>query len=374
MKIIILIAFVLSFISCQTNSDSKKEINKNHSENNNKYATNFSIEKHDGYKILKVHQPWKGENKTINYILYTNKKPKNLSGTFIQTPIKSIVCLSLTHLAFIEKINEINSIVGIAGIDYVSSKNIIHRINSNKIKEVGLHEMFNYEVLAALKPELVMAYGIDQSSSTKFKKLEDLQLTTVLNAEYMELHPLGKAEWIKFVAAFYNKEQLADSIFNFIEKEYIAVKSTVEKVANQPTVFTGMPWNGAWHVPGGASFQAQFFKDAKADYIFDDNNEERSVIKSKEVIIDKCVNANFWLNVNAFNNLDEIIAQDEVLENFAAVKNKKVYNNNNRVNPKMGNDYWESGVVEPHIILKDLIKIFHPKKIEHELVYYNRLE
>src|SRR5690554_1910051 len=110
--------------------------------------------------------------------------------------------------------------------------------------------MFNYEVLTELRPDVVMAYGIDQSSTAKFKKLEDLQLTTVLNAEYMELHPLGKAEWIKFVAAFYNKEKLADSIFNFIESEYIKIKNSIAEVNEMPTVFTGMPWNGAWHVPG----------------------------------------------------------------------------------------------------------------------------
>ncbi len=370
MKNIVLITFFLIVASCQI---SKKENDNYHSQNTNKYATNFSIESHSNYKIVKVHQPWKGENKTLNYILYKDEKPENIEGIFIKTPIKSIVCLSLTHLSFIEELKETNSIAGIAGTDYVSSEKIIHKIHANQIKEIGQHEMFNYEVLTELRPDVVMAYGIDQSSTAKFKKLEDLQLTTVLNAEYMELHPLGKAEWIKFVAAFYNKEKLADSIFNFIESEYIKIKNSIAEVNEMPTVFTGMPWNGAWHVPGGASFQAQFFKDAKANYIFGNNKEERSVIKSKEIIIDKGVNADFWLNVNAFNSLDEIIAQDEVLANFKAIKNKKVYNNNQRITPKMGNDYWESGVINPHIILKDLIKIFHPEKIEHELVYYRQL-
>lgn len=340
----------------------------------NSYAEGFDIEYFKNYKIVNVYQPWKGENKNLKYILYENDKPENIEGIFIKTPIKSIACLSLTHLAFIEKLNEVNSIKGIAGCNYVSSKTIKEKINTKIIQEVGQHEVFNYEILVSIAPDVVMAYGIDQSSTAKLNKFASLGLTTVLNAEYMELHPLGMAEWIKFVAAFYNKEQMADSIFKHIESEYLTIKKTVANLKDQPTVFTGMPWNGAWHVPGGASFQAQFLKDAGANYIWSDNNEERSIVKSKEIILDEALHADFWLNVNAFNSLEEIIAQDAVLSNFAAVKNQQVYNNNLKVNAAMGNDYWESGVINPHIILKDLIAIFHPTKIEHELYYYKRLE
>lgn len=338
------------------------------------YAKGFHIDYFKDYKIVNVHQPWKGENKSLNYVLYEHEKPENVEGIFIKTPIKSIVCLSLTHLAFLEKLNEVNSIKGIAGCNYVNSKVIKEKINANIIQEVGQHEVFNYEILVNIAPDIVMAYGIDQSSTAKLNKFTSLGLTTVLNAEYMELHPLGMAEWIKFVAAFYNKEQLADSIFKHIEAEYLKVKKTVADVKKQPTVFTGMPWNGAWHVPGGASFQAQFLKDAGANYIWSDNDEERSIVKSKEIIIDEALDADFWLNVNAFNSIEEIVAQDAVLSNFAAVKNQQVYNNNLKVNAAMGNDYWESGVVNPHIVLKDLIAIFHPTKIEHQLYYYKRLE
>ncbi|MBQ21356.1 MAG: ABC transporter substrate-binding protein [Flavobacteriales bacterium] len=372
MRHLLIFFSLITLFSCR---ETKKEASTSENTSEHiRYAKGFNIEYHENYKIVKVLQPWKGENKSINYVLYDNEKPENIEGIFIKTPIKSIVCLSLTHLAFIEKLNEVNSIKGIAGCNYVSSEAIKEKINANIIQEVGQHEVFNYEILVNIAPDIVMAYGIDQSSTAKLNKFASLGLTTVLNAEYMELHPLGMAEWIKFAAAFYNKEQLADSIFKHIETEYLSVKKTVADSKEQPTVFTGMPWNGAWHVPGGASFQAQFLKDAGANYIWSDNDEERSIVKSKEIIIDEALDADFWLNVNAFNSLAEIIAQDAVLANFAAVKNQQVYNNNLKVNAAMGNDYWESGVVNPHIILKDLIAIFHPTKIEHQLYYYKRLE
>jgi iron complex transport system substrate-binding protein len=39
------------------------------------------------------------------------------------------------------------------------------------------------------------------------------------------------------------------------------------------------------------------------------------------------------------------------------------------------NDYWESGSVNPHLILADLITIFHPDLLPgHQLVYYKQLQ
>src|SRR5690554_1530545 len=185
---------LISFFSC---GEAKKEASTSKNTSDDiRYAKGFHIEYFKGYKIVNLHQPWKGENKALKYVLYENEKPTNVDGIFIKTPIKSIVCLSLTHLAFIEKLNEVNSIKGIAGCNYVSNEAIKRRINANFIQEVGQHEVFNYEILVNIAPDIVMAYGIDQSSTAKLNKFASLGLTTVLNAEYMELHPLGMAEWI----------------------------------------------------------------------------------------------------------------------------------------------------------------------------------
>jgi len=367
------IIFFLFFNSCE-NKKQENITNRVLKQASIFYAKGFSINYYDGYKVIQLNSPWKGETSSYQYILYEHEKPSNVKGIFIKTPISSIVCLSLTHISFIEKLQQQHTIVGISGCNYVSSPAIKNRIENNEIKEVGQHEVVNYELLLSIAPELIMAYGIDQSSTAKINKFSSLGLTTVLNAEYMETHPLGQAEWIKFMAAFYNEEEKADSIFNNIEQEYLKLVEIAMSANNKTTVFSGMPWNGAWHVPGGLSFQAQLFKDAGATYLWADNQEERSFIKSKEVILDEALNADFWLNVNAYHSINEIVETDKVLENFKALKQQKIYNNNLRENAALGNDYWESGVVNPHIVLKDLIKIFHPELIEHELYYYKKLE
>ncbi len=338
------------------------------------YAEGFTIENGNDFKVLTLKNAWKGENTNYQYVLYKNEKPIGFDGAiFIKTPIKSIACFSLTHVAFIDKLNELNSIKALSGCDYVSNEKVLEKIKNQQIKEVGNNQLINYELLVELNPEVIMTFGIDASSSTKIDKLKKLGLNVVLNSEYMENHPLGKAEWIKFVAAFYDKDSLAESIYNDIETKYTQLVTLTKTVTEKPTVFVGMPWNGAWYLAGGKSFQAQLFNDAGADYLWKQNEETSSFVVDKEVIIEKAINADYWINLNAYNSIKEVTDVDTELKNFKSVKEGKVYNNNKKINTTTGNDYWESGVINPEVVLADLIKIFHPNLIEHELVYYKRL-
>ena len=72
---------------------------------------------------------------------------------------------------------------------------------------------------------------------------------------------------------------------------------------------------------------------------------------------------------------DDILLEDSRLESFPPFINGRIYNFNKRINENGGNDYWESGVVNPHLILKDLIAILHPDAIpNHEFYYYRQVE
>ena len=340
-----------------------------------KYAKGFTIEKYANYKLITLSNVWRGESSTFKYVLYEHEKPDSVKDAiFIKTPISSIACMSLTHIAFLEKLGLEKSIVALSGCAYVSSEKMNSLIAKKLIKEIGEEQNMNYEILVEENPNIVMSYGVDASSNTGINKLTNLGLNVVLNSEYMETTPLGKAEWIKFVAAFYNQDHKADSLFTILEEDYLELKEATKAVTELPTVFTGMPWNGTWYIPGAKSFQAQLFRDAGAQYLWLDNEERSSVVKAKEVIIDEAFEADFWLNQNSYKSMKEIIDFDEKFKGFTAVKNQHLYNNDRRTNAVSGNDYWESGVVRPDIVLKDLIEIFHPELLEHQLYYYRKLE
>lgn len=370
MKKVLSIVSLVFILSCENDSTTKKIANTSV-----KYAQGFTIEQIEDYQLLTLRDAWRGENTRYQYLLYKNEEPEGYDNTIkVKIPITSIACMSLTHMSFIEALGQEKSIVAASGCNYSSSPKIIERISGDYIVEIGGEQTINYELLIERNPDLIMAYGIDEASLKYIAKLKSTGLKTVLNAEYMEVHPLGKAEWIKFVAAFYDMENEANEIFRQIEKEYNQLAELTKNVKQKPTVFVNMPWSGNWHVAGGASFQNQLFKDAGADYIWSDNNEKSSIIKSKEQVIEDAYETDFWLNLNLYESIESILDYDSRLDGFKAIKTKQIYNNNNRLNQYGGNDYWESGTLNPHIVLKDLIKIFHPDLIEHQLYYYKKLE
>lgn len=84
--------------------------------------------------------------------------------------------------------------------------------------------------------------------------------------------------------------------------------------------------------------------------------------------------ADVWLNVGMATTLDELKIMNPKFKDAKAIQENEVYNNNLRLTPEGGNDYWESAVVHPDIVLRDLIKILHPELVTEDLYYYRHLE
>jgi iron complex transport system substrate-binding protein len=187
----------------------------------------------------------------------------------------------------------------------------------------------------------------------------------------MESDMLARAEWIKFVAAFYAKEQVADSIFRGIESRYNDVKKLA---ASQPkqTVLFNMNYKGTWYLPGANSYAAGLVRDAGAVYNIEGNDRGSKPVNFEQVL-DSHANDNVWLNVEA-RTLNELGKADERYKLFKAFKTGEVYNYDKRLNAAGGNDYWESGTVHPDVLLKDEVKILHPNLLHgYEMVYWRKL-
>ncbi|PIE86011.1 MAG: hypothetical protein CSA05_02855 [Bacteroidia bacterium] len=341
------------------------------------HAKGFRIEDYKDFLILSVSNPWQGaENVKYEYVLIKNETSlpdfaKKL--TKIKIPVKRMVCFSTTHVASIDFIEETNSIVGISGWKYINNQKIREKIANNETIDVGNIDNMNYELLLSLKPDVVMVYGIEQSVASYVAKLGELNIPVIFNADYLENTPLGKTEWVKFVAALYDKIDFVSEKFSKIETEYWRECEKIKDTKNNPTVFCNLPWKETWYVPGGKSYFANLLKDAGAKYLWSENDSRSAIPLNIESIIESASESDFWINTGMVNSKAEILSIDERLENFKAFRNNKIFNNNAKTNQFGGNDFWESGFLYPHLILKDLIQIFHSKTENRELVYYKKV-
>jgi iron complex transport system substrate-binding protein len=370
-------AFLNLALSCNTNN-TKTEIEQSSITTQISYAKGFSVRQIGQIKEVVVSKPYQGATKGYTYWLV----PKNVTipehspdVKIIFTPIRSIACTSTTHIPLLDYLNESHRLVAFPTTDYISSDKMRLRIDSGKVTDIGIDKGLNIELLATLKPDMVMAYTMTGDYG-QFKKIEELNMNVVLNAEYLEEHPLGRAEWIKYMALFLNKEKQADSVFRIIEKNYLDLQEKIKhSTATNPTVFSGIVYGDAWFMPAGQNYAAKLLRDAGYNYLWSTDATSGFLQLSFEAVYEKAHQANYWIGVGSYKTLAEIETADSRFSKFNAFKNKNVYTYNARIGTTGGSEFLELGYLRPDLILYDLVKISHPAMLpQHQLFFHKRLD
>ncbi len=342
-------------------------------------AQRFRIEYKNGWCEVKIINPWQGAS-NVSQTYYLVKRGSELphdldSAGVIFVPLQKIICMSTTHIAMIEELGEEKSIVGVSGADFVYSSTLAKNVANGSVADVGYEASLNKELILKLSPDLIMIYGIGSESSGYVSKLKELGIKVLINADYLETNPLGRAEWLKLFGALYCKEQLADSLYKSEVDKYNRLKSFVqERVRDEPTVLLGLPFKDTWYISPGNSYISKLITDAGGKYLWSDTRSEVSMPYGIENVFLRGLKADYWLNISTVTSRKEISAIDQRLENLPCYKNDNLFNNNKRVTPKGGNDFWESGILYPHLLLKDIATILHPDLFQDkELVYYRKI-
>ena len=343
------------------------------------HASGFVVEYHSNYKIVTVTNPWQGAQESFRYLLVQcgTPAPEGVEGAVIEVPVRSLVALSTTYLPHLVSLNLVDRLVGLDSLLWATTPEVVARIDAGELAEVGGGSGVNVELLLEMEPGLVMAYGIGVPEWDAHPLLLEAGIPTALNGDFVEQDPLGRTEWIKFIAYFFNAEQAAGQIFDGVVESYTATAALAAGVSARPTVFLSSVYDGTWWMPGGDSYTAKLLVDAGADYLWAESGSVGSDPVEFEAVFEQAGSADFWVNPdNAFwNSLDDVLQSDERYGEFAAVANGRLYNNNAQVNANGGNAFYETGAAHPEVVLKDLVKIFHPELLpDHQLVYYKVVE
>lgn len=228
--------------------------------------------------------------------------------------------------------------------------------------------------LLGLKPDVVLLYGIGDAQTAVTDKLKELAIPYMYVGEYLEESPLGKAEWLVALSELTDSRDKGIDVFREIPKRYQALKDLTASVEQRPTVMFNTPWNDSWVMPSTQSYMVQLVTDAGADYIYKENTSNSSAPIGLETAYGLIQKADYWINVGTASTLDELKNMNPKFADAKSVRDKTVYNNNLRITATGGNDYWESAVVRPDVVLRDLIHIFHPELISDSTYYYRHLE
>ncbi len=330
-----------------------------------KYAQGFQIEYlNNGCKRL-----FDGEGRELLLVPRGQKPPADSENALkIEIPVKKVVVCSTTQAALLKPLGVLNSIVGVT----TEEKNwfidpVKKAMAKGEIVYLGKNTAMDYEKLRALRPDVVFIYTKTPGMSEVLQKLNELGIPVAVDNEYLEEHPLARMEWVKFLAAFYDKEKEADNFFNQAVKRAQEVEEKTAGAKGKPKVLWGSISQGKVYVPRAGSYVAKMIAMAGGDYLFNDLAGTGSASITLEEFYARGQQADVYISSTSPNygvtSIQKIIAQGEILSGLKAVKEEKVW----CFQPW----YWQT-LDQTDEQIEDLAAIFHPElypdyKLKHFL-------
>ncbi len=321
-----------------------------------KYATGYEVKDSAGVRLVNVGNDY-------HFALVTTDETNIPDGyTKVKVPIKSTICMTSLQLSNFTILDAHDVVKGVTGTKNLFNKDIRARVKDGRIVKIGMEGNFDNEMVLAANPDIIF---ISPSKRGGYEAIKETGITLVPHLGYQELDPLGQAEWIKFVGMFIGKEKEASEVFAGIESRYNNLKSKIENLNPKelPTVFSGEMHYGNWHAVGGKNYLAQIFRDAGANYVINDEETAGENLEF-EKMYSLAADADYWRILNSYPgefSYDALKASEPRNELFKAFKERKVIYCNMKQTP-----YYEISPVQPDLLLKDFVAIFHPELVEKD--------
>lgn len=354
-----------------------------------RYATNLTCERGDGYSVWTLRDPWDTTAVLHRYILLADTIEQSDLPTFnfqysiVKVPVRSAGVATAVHCGLLDELGVASAIAGVCEKEYIDLPAVTEGLAAGRIADFGNGMNPNIERIMDVAPDILMLTPFEHSGG--YGRVERLGIPIIECAEYMEVSPLARAEWIRFYAELFGAEAVADSIFSAVESNYLELKEKVSAKTSSlqgdarhaehvlPTLLTEMLYGGQWFVPCGQSTMGMMFADAGADYLFADRLGRGSTALAFETVLDCAADADVWLvKYNSAQPLTyrQLAADYQPYTRFRAFREHHIWGCD-----LARNHFYEETPFHPDRLLRDLIIITHPELMPGDsTTYYKPLK
>ena len=340
------------------------------------YAQGFSLYEIPGGYRLKTHfEPGLEQWYEIRTTASPDSRPLPEGTQTIFAGSRKIVLTATTQIPHLTYLGATDRLLGFPNLDLISSPSVRKRIAGGKVVELGTGPSPDLEKIIAADPDWVMISGFGEIQKLT-QRLDAADIPVVVNGEFLEPHPLGRAEWIKATGALLGELHAADSVFSAIEASYqAALAQTGSRAAeDRHSVLSGTLYKDIWYAPGKDSWVARLIRDAGGAYVFDQLEGSGSLALNYEFVLDRAGEASRWIGAADYASLSEMGNTNPKYQDFRAFSNGQVYTYTRNRGETGGLMYFEEGYLRPDWVLWDLIKILHPEKArDRDFHYFQRL-
>lgn len=333
------------------------------------YARYLSITHHKEFTTVEVINPWDTTKLLQRYALVKRgEKPSEeiaAGATLVEIPIERGVVYNSVHASIAEMLGAIDAVAGVCEVQYIDSEKLQELVKEGVVADIGESTAPNIEKIMDIHTDAILSSPFKDAG---YGAVEKLRIPIIEGADYMEEHPLGRVEWIKFYGLLFDKKPLADSLFAASCDKYLRLKELASNAEHRPTVLAERRYGSQWFVPASASYNATLFADAGADYIFADLEGSGSVPLSFESVLDRGIDSDIWvLKYNSARDMsyDDLKAEYEPYANFKPFKERRIFGCNTA-----SKRYYEDIPMSPHLLLEEYIYIFHPELLPDFTPHY----
>jgi iron complex transport system substrate-binding protein len=339
-----------------------------------RYARGLRIDYQRHYKVVTTDPG--GDGTRVERFALVQRGTPSPSGwdpqSVIEVPVRRFAMLAQVYESLFDDLDLEDRLVGVYQLAASTAPSIRTLIDEGKIVGVGAHQFTNVEALAAAQPEVVGRFFSDPDRAEPL--LRGIGVRTVALAGPREPSVLAKTEWMKLMAALFNREKDVSALFDRIAADYEALSARARAINPKPVALFGYPDRDRWVADWSTSEMIQDaggmpFTDAAARAGADRTN--RVPIES---VIARASNAPVWVALPEFvGTLDALIATERRLATFTSVRMQEVYDMCGGCLTPTQNTYWTEFMSRPHDVLRDLVSILHPQLVPgHRLIYYRR--
>ncbi|MBL7983587.1 MAG: ABC transporter substrate-binding protein [Flavobacteriales bacterium] len=320
------------------------------------YAEHFERWEGDGNTLLLVFGHGGKQDTVGRYRIGAAHAAAGNSEGAIPEDLRKLALSSTTHVPFLVALGAADRISACAHVGDVRDEAIKQRLARGEVKEIAQGDGLDREALVALAPQVLFTYpfgmrdpGVPSQAVTQVVQV----------AEYLEEHPLGRAEWLLFFGALLGKEHEADSLFTGIRERYERMRDRSDMV-ERPTVLFGSVWDGQWWVPPGNSYMARLIEDAGGSYRFADHRADGNIPIDMETMVTTASDADLWgmiAHIPGDPVARDFTGGDARSAGFKAVREHRLFIGNTRTA-----DLFGRALIEPDRLLDDLRRIFRTER------------
>lgn len=323
-----------------------------------------------GLVRVDVSDPWQEGRKLAKYALIHRDSviPDSLSADIkiIRTPIDKAAVFSSVHTEALRELGAIDVVKAIADRQYFAPEDTVSQLlEQGRIVDLGNFASPSTELMASAGITAVLRSPMQGVYSAKYPD----KVVPVECADYMELTPIGRAEWILLLGELTCKRDEARKIFDEVIDNYSSLVYKAKGAQSpKPKILAETEYSGAWYVAEGGSYRARMFADAGAIWPWADTKGSGSLTLSLEEVANKALDADLWL-VNSYG-YDTTTATLKALNPrytaFKAWKNGNIYSCNTKEK-----NIFNDTAFHPDRVLAEYIAIFHPDVLpDYELKYF----